>query len=94
FDNAVHNILANLLLVRSTKEVAQFRGRIFSAVSSLMSASQIISIAIGGALLAIWGPRTIIMSGSIAAAFALALTFRPVLEAGASELVAVEATTP
>ncbi len=91
--NAVLNIQANLLLVRSTMEVAQFRGRIFSAVSSLMSASQIISIAIGGALLAIWGPRTIIMSGSIAAAFALALTFRPVLEAGASELIAVEATS-
>ena len=91
--NAVLNIQANLLLVRSTKELAQFRGRIFAAVSSLMSASQIISIAIGGALLAVWGPRTIIMSGSIAAAIALAMTFRPVLEAGASELLAVE-TSP
>lgn len=79
--NALLNVQVSVLLVRATGHVEHLRGRIFAAVTGTVSAAQILSIALGGVLLSVWDPRTIILLGSLAAGVALVATVRPVLRA-------------
>lgn len=79
--NAILNVQASVLLVRTTEEVEHLRGRIFAAVTGVVSAAQILSIALGGVLLALWTPRAIIGAGAATSAVVVACTFLPVLRA-------------
>ncbi len=80
--NALLNVQANVMLVRATDDAQHLRGRIFAALTGVVSAAQILSLVLGGLLLTLWGPRVIIVAGAAAAAVVLSVTVRPVLRAG------------
>jgi MFS family permease len=79
--NSLLNVQANVMLVRATNDAQHLRGRIFAAVTGVVSAAQILSLMLGGLLLTLWGPRIIIVVGAAAAAVALTVTVSPVLRA-------------
>jgi MFS family permease len=55
------------------------RGRVFSAITGIVSAAQILSLALGGVLLTSFAPRTIVIVGAVAGLATLAVTIRPLL---------------
>jgi hypothetical protein len=68
---------------------------VFSAVQGTVSAAQILALVIGGLLLFVLAPRTIILAGGAASAVALALTIGPVVRsAGAPAHVEPPGTDP
>ena len=77
--NSIVNVTANVLLVRSTEAMEHLRGRIFATLSATTGTCQILSMALGGLLLTIWSPQTIMLGGALAALLVLSTTFRPVL---------------
>ena len=81
FTNSVVSTQVSLLLVRATINAEHLRGRIFAAVTGSVSSAQILSYGLGGLLLTVWTPRTIMVVGATASALVLALTYRPVLRA-------------
>jgi MFS family permease len=92
--NAVVNSHASLLLARATKPVAHLRGRIFAAVTGLMSSAQIASIALGGVLLSLWSPRTIIVIAAAATTLVLVLTSRSLVRASVVAIPASDVSEP
>jgi predicted MFS family arabinose efflux permease len=84
--NALLSINFGVLLVRTTAHVEHLRGRIFSSVSGIVSSAQILSLALGGLLLSVWQPTTIIMLGAGASAATLVLTVTSVLRSARASL--------
>jgi MFS family permease len=87
--SALLNINAILLL--STHCDADTRGRVFAATQGMISAGTIVAVAVGGCLLTVFSPSTVIIGGSIASLVALALTAGPVLQVPTTREELVEA---
>jgi MFS family permease len=75
--NSLLNVNATLLFASSAPSAA--RGRVFAALQGAVSASSIGALAVGGALLAVASPSSILIGGALAGALALAVTFSPVV---------------
>lgn len=75
--NAVVNVNVSVLVVRHTDPA--LRGRVFAAVQGTVSAAQIVSLAVGGALLLAVAPRPIILVGAACAIVVLGVTVTPLL---------------
>jgi MFS family permease len=80
--NALLNVEVNVLFVRATASVEHLRGRVFATVTGAVSAAQLGALGLGGALLSLWSPRTIILEGALAAAVVLSLAAAPLWRAG------------
>jgi MFS family permease len=77
--SALLNVNAVLLL--STHSNAVTRGRVFAAAQGMISAGTIVAVGVGGLLLTVFAPATVIIGGAIASLFALALTAGALLRA-------------
>jgi MFS family permease len=84
--NALVNVNAMVLITRGAAD--EVRGRVFAAVSGVVSAGQIGALATGGLLLLVIAPRTLILGGAAASAVALCLTVGPVLRASVASPLA------
>ena len=75
--NSLLNVSA--MVIVSARVADEVRGRVFSAVQGLASSGQVISIVLGGLLLIVVAPGTVLLGSSVAALIVLLLTVGPVL---------------
>jgi MFS family permease len=78
--NALVNV--NAMVLFTTNSTDDVRGRVFAAIQGVLGAFQIGAIAIGGLLLTVLAPRTIMVGAAVASMVVLACTVAPVLRAG------------
>jgi MFS family permease len=80
--NATLNVSVQLLFAAHAP--AEARGRVFAALQGIVGGCSIVALAVGGVLLSVMGPRSVILLGAAVSVLAVSLAVRPLLRGGPS----------